>query len=184
MIGVQDQRDIEHALHHLVRLFAGERVKEVARESQLRIALQDRLAGAQAIEGSDNGRRLRHQASGLLDIRLHGVVARLGIIERQHGHRGAQHVHGRGFRNLAEKLDYLFRDWPVLNQIGFERIQLRLLGQLAVPEQVDHFFKRRVLGQGVDVVALVTQDSQIPIDETDIRLGGNNPFEPRLCDWH
>ena len=53
-----------------------------------------------------------------------------------------------------------------------------------MPKQVDYFLKRRVLGQGVDVITLVTQDSQIPIDETDIRLGGNNTFESRLCDCH
>ncbi len=58
------------------------------------------------------------------------------------------------------------------------------VGQLAVPQQVDDFFKRRMLGQRVDVVSLIAQDSGVAIDETNIRLGSNNPFETRLCDWH
>jgi hypothetical protein len=53
-----------------------------------------------------------------------------------------------------------------------------------VPQQVDHFLKRRVFGQGVNVETLIAQDSQISIDETNIGLGGNNPFESRLCNWH
>ena len=53
-----------------------------------------------------------------------------------------------------------------------------------MPQQVDHFLKRRVFGQGVDVITLVTQDSQISINETDIGLGGNNSLESRLCDCH
>jgi hypothetical protein len=41
-----------------------------------------------------------------------------------------------------------------------------------------------MFGQGVNVIALVTKDSEISINETDIRLGGDNSFESRLCDWH
>ncbi len=40
---------------------------------------------------------------------------------------------------------------PVANQLGFQRVQLGLLRQLAVPKQVDHFLKLGVVGQSVDV---------------------------------
>jgi hypothetical protein len=53
-----------------------------------------------------------------------------------------------------------------------------------VPEEINHLFKRGVFGQGMNVKALVTQDSTIPVNETDVRLGGNNSFESRLCDCH
>jgi hypothetical protein len=53
-----------------------------------------------------------------------------------------------------------------------------------MPQQVNHFLKSGVFGQSVNVITLVTQDSQISIYETNIRLGGNNPFESRLCDCH
>ncbi len=127
---------------------------------------------------------LRHQARCLLDIGLDGIVARLRIVEPQHRYRRAQHIHRRACRHFPQKLDHLFGYRTVANQIRFERVQLGLLRQLAVPQQEDHFLKRRVFGQGVDVITLVTQDSQISIDETDIRLGGNNSFESRLCNWH
>ena len=91
---------------------------------------------------------------------------------------------GTPFGTFPKKLDHFFRYRPVADQVRLQRVQLGLLGQLAVPKQVDHFLKRRVFSQGVDVITLVTEDSQISIDETDIRLGGNNPFEPRLCNWH
>ena len=91
---------------------------------------------------------------------------------------------GDALRHLPEKLDHFLGYRPVANQLRLQRVQFRLLGQLAVPKQVDHFLKRRVIGQGVDVITLVTEDSQISIDETDIRLGGNNPLESRLCNWH
>ena len=42
MIGVQHQRDVEGALHHFVGLLAGQRVQEIRREAQLRIARDHR----------------------------------------------------------------------------------------------------------------------------------------------
>src|SRR5258708_38155734 len=53
-----------------------------------------------------------------------------------------------------------------------------------MPKQVDDLFKCCAVGQGVDVEALVTEDSAISIDKTNVRLGGNNALEPRLCHWH
>jgi hypothetical protein len=41
-----------------------------------------------------------------------------------------------------------------------------------------------VFGQGVDIETLIPENPEISIDETNIRLGGNNPFESRLCDCH
>ena len=42
-------------------------------------------------------------------------------------------------------------DCAVGHQRGFQLIQFRLLGQTAVPQQVDDFLKRRVFGQRMDV---------------------------------
>ena len=184
VIGVQSESDVEHMLHHVVRLLAGERIEEVGREAQLGIAFQHRLAGSQTIERGDDGRRLRHQARRLLDVRLGGVVARFRIVQPQHRYRRAQHVHGRAFGHLPQKLDHFLGNRPVSNQLRLERVQFRLLRQLAVPKQVDHFLKLGVFGQGMDIETLVTQDPEISIDETNIRLGGNNPLESRLCNWH
>ena len=50
MIGVQGQRDVENMLHHLIGLFAGERIQKIGREAQFRIAFNDGLAVAQAVE--------------------------------------------------------------------------------------------------------------------------------------
>src|SRR5579872_2765927 len=36
----------------------------------------------------------------------------------------------------------------------------------------------------MDVVAAVAEDSAISIDEANLGLGGDDPFESRLCDWH
>ena len=156
----------------------------MAAKPELRIAFHHGLAVAQTVERGDDGRGLRHQARGFFHAGFDGVVARLGIVQPQHGNRGAQNVHRRAFRNLAQKLDDLARDRAVADQVRLQRIQFRLLRQAPVPEQIDYLFKGRVVGQGVNVIALVTEDSPISVNETNVRLGGNNSFESRLCDCH
>ncbi len=184
MIGVEDQGDIEHVLHHVIRLFAGKRVEEIRGESELGVALDQRLASAQAIERGDDGGGLRHQARGFLLVGFHRIVASLGIVQAQHGYRGAQDVHGRGFGTLPKKFDDFLGNRAVANQARLERIEFRLLGKATVPEEINDLFKSGVVGQGMNVITLIAEDSTVPIDETNIRLGGNNAFEPRLCDWH
>ena len=47
---------------------------------------------------------------------------------------------------LQERFDRR-RHLAIGHQRGFQRVELGLLGQAAVPQQVDDFLKRRVIGQ-------------------------------------
>ena len=59
--------------------------------------------------------------------------------------------------HLQERLDFR-GNRPVRDQRRFELFQLRLLRQPTVPQQVDDFLKRGVLGQRVDAETLVAQE--------------------------
>ena len=176
VLGVQDQRNIEGSRHHLIGFLAGERVEKVRGEPQFRIARHHRLPLAQPIETGDDGRGLRHQLHGFLRGGSGLDVVGIGIRKRQHRNRGAQHMHRRAFRiALQERFD-LRRNRAIRHQRGLQLIELRLLGQLAVPQQVDDFLERGVLGQRLDTEALVAEQSRIAIDKTQPRFRRDDSF--------
>jgi hypothetical protein len=53
-----------------------------------------------------------------------------------------------------------------------------------MPEQIDDLFESRMLSEGVDVVALVAEDSEISVNETNVGLGCDDALESRLCNRH
>ena len=50
-------------------------------------------------------------------------------------------------------MHYFGVGWADSDQVGLQSVQFGLLGQAAVPKQVDDFLKRRVIGQRMDVVS-------------------------------
>src|SRR4029077_12947322 len=96
------------------------------------------------------------------------VVAAQRIVEAKHGDRGAQHIHGRELAGHHQEIVDLFRNVPVAYEVRLQSIQFGLLRQTAVPKQIDDLLKGCTVGQGVDVEALVTEDSAISIDKTNI----------------
>ncbi len=79
-----------------------------------------------------------------------------GIVERQHGDGGAQHVHGNRFAGAFQKRGDFGGDRAVGHQRSLQLIEFGLLGQTPVPQQVDDFLKSGVFGQRMNVIALIT----------------------------
>ena len=59
-----------------------------------------------------------------------------------------------------------------------------LFGQPSIPQQEDDFFKGGVVGQRVDVIAAVAEDTRVSVDVTDLGLAGDDAFQTRYCCAH
>ena len=117
-------------------------------------------------------------------IRLGRHVLRFGVVQAQHGHGGAQHVHAVRLGDAAQKLHDRRGQRPGSHQIFLDLIQLRLLGQPAVPKEVDDLFENGVVGQRMDVVAAVAEDAEVSVDITNLGLAGDYAFEASYCRSH
>ena len=181
VIGVQGERDVEGSLHHFVGLLAGEGVEEIRREAELRIAGDDILAVAQAVEGGDDGRGLRHQLDGLAlalasgDMSLaSGIVQATAWRRRCAAHPWAPTCR-RCFKNAVTSAGIA----RLRDQMRLSARRVRPAWADALPQQENDFFKRGVFGQRMNVEALITQDSRIAIDVTNLRLSRDNSFKTR-----
>ena len=65
VVGVEDQRYVERALHVLLRGLAGDEVERVGRERQAAPRTERLLLAAQPVERPHHGRQLRDQPDGL-----------------------------------------------------------------------------------------------------------------------
>jgi hypothetical protein len=184
VIGVQGKSHVEGALHDIVRSFAGEGVKEIGSETELRIARDNRFSLPQAVEGSDDGRRLRHETHRFAVIGLGRHVLRFGIVDAQHRDGRAENVHRTAGSDAAEKIDDLLGQAALGHQFLAELIQFGLLGQPAVPEEEDNLFENGVVREGVNIVTAVAQDTQVSVDVANFRFARNDAFEPSHCRFH
>ena len=129
--------------------------------------------------------RLRHQPVRLGRVRLGGHVPRQRIVQAQHRHCGAQHVHRRGVGHGCQKVLNGLRNGPVLDQVLLQIVQFGLVRQPAVPEQEDDFLKGGVVGQRMDVVAVIGKNAGFSIDVTNVGLSGDDAFKTcARCDCH
>ena len=142
VIGMEDEGDIEDALHDLVGLLAGERIDEVGGVTEGRIARHDRLAIAQLVEGGDESGDARHELDGFGDIGVGGRIGREWIIETQQRDGCAKDVHGAGaFWDAFEKRGYLSGQIAFGYQLVLQRREFSLVGEAAVPEEENDLFK-------------------------------------------
>ena len=157
MIGVQSEGNVEGALHDFVGPFSGQRIQEIRRQSEFRIALDDFLPIAQPIKGGDDGRRLRHQLLRFAHVGFGRHVVRFRIVDAQHRYGGPKDVHRLAFRNALEEIDDRRGNRAVLDQRRLQLIEFGLLRQSSIPEKEYDLFEGRVFGQRVDVIALIAE---------------------------
>ena len=65
-----------------------------------------------------------------------------------------------------------------------ELIETKLGRQPAVPQQVDHLFKSRVVRESVYIETLVRQNARVAIDKTNLGFRCDNAFQPSSIDGH
>ncbi len=69
------------------------------------------------------------------------------------------------------------RDFAFRTQLPVQRLQLVPVGQLPVPEQVQHLFEADVRSQILDVVPAINELALLAVDKADFRLECNHPFQ-------
>ena len=114
-------------------------------------------------------RHLRDEAVDLARALLGIVdVSRLGI-ERGH-RRDGRDEHPHRVRVVVEGVHHLLQglvDHRVVRDVVDPLLVLRLVRELAVDEEVRHLQVLALLGEDLDRVAAVAQDSLVPVDEGD-----------------
>lgn len=121
MISVQDQCDVKPTRRLRVGRLAVQHVEEVRGMAQL----GDRSEGLLPLPDSSESRHQRAhlggQAERLAAVRRLRHVVRLGIVERQGGHRRAQDLHRVLRRRKAfQQVQDFWRNLPVRGQVALE----------------------------------------------------------------
>ena len=178
MVGVQDEGHVHRSRRHVVRLCAVQRVKKVAGNRQVR-ARRDRLQSvAYALKGGNDDRESRRQANGFAQVGGARHVAGLFVVKRQRRDYRAQHVHRVcRLRDGADQLLNPVGELALAADLLFEVVEFAASRQAQIPEQVDDFLERGVLGEVVNVVSGVDQAAFNAVHVAERRLRGDDAFE-------
>ena len=174
MIGVQDEEDVQRPLQPGVRLVLElghlvEHVQEVAGVAQVVVRIDVRLAHRVAERERRERRHLRDQPDHVEVAELLVVdLVRVGIERRQRAGRREQHPHRVRVvaEALHEALDVLVHE-RVDRDLVRPLVELRLVGQVAVHEQVGDLEVGRLLGQLLDRIAAVLEHPGLAVEEGD-----------------
>ena len=184
VIGVQDEQHVQcpHDLRIDLVRFGREpegHPQEVLDEGQRVVRVQERLALGLLVRVRRDRRQLGQQPDGgQLDLPfIEGIQGVLVV--------GAQRVDGAGEHRhrvrvareaVEEALEILVQQRVPLN-LGGELVELLGGRQFAEDQKVADLDERRLLGQLLDRVAAVPQNSRIPVDVGDGALGGRRVDE-------
>ena len=142
MIGLQNQRDVQHVRVELIRHFAFEHVEKVSGDIQIGPRFDWLFTVPGAVDCRHDCRKLSGQAGSNSDVGVAREVASLFVEKRQGGYRRTQRIHWLGvFREIFDRAANPLWDFVRRADIRFEFIQLRLLWQSSIPEQEHNLFK-------------------------------------------
>ena len=178
MVGVQDQQHVEGADNLGVDLIglsreAERHPQEVLDQGQRVVRVQERLAHRLLVGVGGDGRQLGQQPDrGELDLCVVQRVHRVRVVGAQRVHGAGQHRHRVGVAREAveEPLEVLVQQRVALD-LGGELLQFLGGGQFAVDQQITDLDEGGLLGQLLDRVAAVPQDSGVAVDVGDGTLG-------------
>ena len=174
VVGVQDEQDLQRLGEPLVGVelllaHLEQHRQEVLGVGQVVVGVDVRLALRVPERPGAERRHLGDQPDHLdVPVVLVVDVARLGVERRQGPHRRHQHPHRVRVvaEALHERLDVLVHEGVVVISCTHASYW-RLVGELAVDQQVGHLEEGGVLGQLLDRVAAVLQDALVAVDVGD-----------------
>ena len=185
VVGVQDEEHVKRARETRVRLEVlvvetVEHVEEVLGVVERVGRVNRGAADAVAVGVGRDGRHGAQRAVDLLVAESDVLIAvlaserRVGLgVEGAHGgDRGHDHAHG--VRVVAERAHHLLQllmDVRVAHHAGVEVGRLLRGRQLAVDEEERDLKEGRLLGELLDGVATVAQDTLCAVNEADLRAG-------------
>ena len=149
--------------------------EEVGRVRQRVVGQEERQPDREAVAHRSQRRALGQQAQDLLVADL-GIVDLLGLrVEgAERGQRRDEHPHRVGVvvEPVHEALAHVLVDERVVGDVVGPLLELRLVGQLAVEDEVGDLEVRRVLGELLDRVAAVAQDAGVAVEVRDLGAAG------------
>ena len=173
MVGVEDEQQVERLGHRIqfqrLARHLEHHVQEAGDVFEVVARVADRPADRGAVGRRGDRRHLGEQADRG-EATLLGIVDVEGVVveRRQRGDRGGQDGHRVGVVvEAAEEVLLRLVHHRVMRDLVLEIRELRLVGQLAVDQQVGHLEEARLLGQLLDRVAAVEQDALVAVDEGD-----------------
>ncbi len=190
MIGVQDEKGVHRFRQDGIRLETGLRRlphhrQEVGREVEGVVRVDEGHADAEAVSRRRERRHLRDQADDLLvaDVGIEDVL-RLGVERRKGGDRRDEDAHRMGVvvEALEETLAHVLMDEGVVRDLLDPALELLGRRQLAEQQQVSHLEVGRLLGQLLDRVPAVFEDSFVAVDEGDRALRRRRRHESRVVE--
>jgi len=172
VIGVNDQQQVER--RHRVGIdfvgLAGHRehhLQEVRTVGEVVLWIDERLADRLLVAVRGNRRQLGEQTVDR-DFNLPRVagVERVLIKGGKRADSGREDRHRmRVAREAAEELAHFFVQHRVAENCAAERVELFLRGQFAVDQEVGNFEEIAVSRQVLDVIAAITQDAAVAVEE-------------------
>ncbi len=81
-------------------------------------------------------------------------------------------------RCQTDQIDHLRRQSHFGHDLRPELLALLRRRQTVIPQQIDHLRERNLLGQLVDVVAVVDQKAVDTVDVAGLRLPGDHTLQP------
>ncbi len=178
MVGVQDEQQIQrpHDFRvHLVGL-GGEperHPQEVLDKGQRVVRIQEGLPDRLLVRVRRDGRQLGQQPDGgQLHLFVVERVKRVLVVRRQRVHRTGHHRHRMRVAREAveEPFQVLVQQRVPLDVVG-EPVELVLGRQFPVDQQIADFDEVRLLGELLDRIPAVAQDSRVAVDVGDGALG-------------
>ena len=173
VLGIKDQRDIEHAAMELRRRLVVQQVQEMPGHTVIVGDGVDAHAILVETPPVQQHRRERREQP-VSHVELARKIA-FGLEVAEQGAAGAQNVHRMGvardgFQRRLERIGQPAQALEALH-VG---IELGLRRQAAVMQQVGHFLEPGVLRQVVDVVAPVGEAGAFLADGADRRFAGGD----------
>ena len=191
VVRVQNEENIESALERRIRpVFQlrgpEEHVEKIAAVAEFVVGIGERHAQTVPVRKRRQGRHFADQPVGLLAPRFGiGDVSRVGIKGRKRRDRRNQHAHRVSvvMKAVQKLLDALV-DERVVRDVVSPFAQLRFGGQLAVEDQVGCLEVGASLRKLFDRIAAISEDSFVPIDESDPAGAGGRVRESRIITHH
>src|SRR5690606_32661221 len=179
VLGVENHRDVEHALCEVARLLAGEHVEEVRGVAEVVTRGDGFVAAAEPVVRGEDGGHLGGEAGGrLLQLRVR-KVARLRVLGAEQLDGDFERAHRPDFGpDFAEDALDEVVEAAFGVELRLEFVELLLVREALIPEEVGNLFEGGVLGQVVDVVARVNQLAFQPIDSAELGGGYVYSLEP------
>jgi hypothetical protein len=177
VVGEEDEVDVERTPVPGLRLAVEELVEVALSGVEIGAGRNRLLTLAEAEEGGEDAWDTGGEGDRLIEVGTLVEETMSGGAEG--GNAGPERVHRRGVRGQGtEGGEHRLRQVAVGAETFAEIVELRAIGETAVPEEKGDLLEGGLPGQLVDVVATIDEAAFFSEDVAEGGRGGDNSFEP------